>query len=849
MDEIRFGLRKYSVSRFLIAVDVNNILKLIVNSIFFIINNSVIYFMANLYNSLANFFCIFGFNFTGKVDYFSLNFLPSFRPFAANFYDTVLPSNYDLQEYNSVFSEHVQNRAGKNRRYHLKHHRLNPFLSREKYKLHALEFKIRGFLVFDAHYLSNMALVPHLIRYRSNNLLFYILPSLYTFFLLFLFIMASLYIKYSYFLKESRHYYNSAIYEWQMFTKQKKRAKLSVDEYYWLYNIRWLRTFEFYWDKCFQDDLFASYRKNEDILGFELVNKLNEMMLQTNSAYALGNNYFKLRRYYFDRYLLWIRDIDYLFKIYSVRKHHLARRWRIYSKYKFFFPLFEKATNEFNYGVQYTFLTREYKMDYFWAHFITSYFFREKSNVDYFNFSNHKEVYDSVKKSLFKAYAVFEMNQKDFPFDLFEFQFFEPDFFSELHENFWSHGEDKKNNVLRKIVYSRANTVLLYSALSDAENIFKLTDYDKKINNFFLYLDDLNKRYFNNFVDFSLFGFMTAIGNVTTNITPSIAKTAVDIDRGDLIGVSYKKSMLLDEFTSTEITESVFASVDFFFSKTKFNNMDMYKVLLKEEMVTTNKPISTWWLILLFLPFYIFYFELDSMFKYGRYITPQGNFIDIFQYIVTHLFNDRISNRLMWLKYFAGDFVNWTKKLRFQIKTGHYRSVAWEVRWIELASFWTGSNAILPQSKFDYAWFLFKLFNDHNGYYRFFFTHFADFYIRAVLGWHYVFKFFVLLKFIQFLIFLFIVHSSIKCFFRLQNLLLFFSYVDIDIDEQQRQRDDFIALKNKSKFKRLDEELEKHRETVDFIQKYKEQQKKKQKEEHDRRTEREREGKRDRWAA
>jgi hypothetical protein len=846
MDDIRFGLRKYSVSRFLIAVDLNNILKLVTNSLLFIINNSVIYFIANLYKSLAGFFSVLGFNFVGSTDYFSLNFLPTFRPFSANFYDIVLPSNYDLQEYNSIFSEHVQNRAGKNRRYHLKHHKLNPYLSREKYKLHALEFKVRGFLAYDPYYLSNMALVPHLISYRSNNLLFYILPSLYVFFFLFLFLIASLYIKHSYFLKESRHYYNSATYEWQMFTKRQKRAKLGVDEYYWLYNIRWLRTFEFYWDKCFQDDLFASYRKNEDILGFELVNKLNEMMLQTNSAYALGNTYFKLRRYYFDRYLLFIRDIDYFFKIHSVRKHHLGRRWWFYSKYNFFFPLFEKVKNEANYAIQYTFLNRDYKMDYFWAHFITSYFLREKSNVDYFNFSSHRELHDSIKRSLFKAYAVFEMNQKDFPFDLFEFQFFEPEFFSELYENFWSYDEDKKNNVLRKIIYSRSNVVLLYSALSDAQNAFNALAYDKKINNFFLYLDDINKRYFNGFVDFSLFGFMNAVANVTTNITPNIAKTAVDIDRGDLIGVSYKKSMLLDEFTSTEITESVFASVDYFFSKTKFNNIDMYKVFLKEERVTTNKPVSTWWLILAILPFFVFYIELDSMFKYGRYITPQGTFTDVFQYIVSHLFNERISNRLMWVKYFAGDFINWTKKLKFQVKTAHYRSVAWEVRWIELASFWTGNNAILQQSKLDYSWFLLVLFNDHDGYYKSFSTHFVDFYIRCLLVWRYVFKFFVLLKFIQFCLFVFILHSVMKCFFYLYGFVMFFFYDNVDVEEHQRQRDEFIAFKQKGAFRHLDEELDKHRETVDFIQKYKEQQKKKQKEEQDRRTGRENEAKRDR---
>jgi uncharacterized membrane protein len=213
MDEIRFGLRKYSVSRFLIAVDLNNIFKLSVNSLFFIINNSVIYFMVNLYKSFASFFSILGFNFGDSVDYFSMNLLPSFRPFAVDLYDIVLPSNYDLQEYNSIFSDHVQNRVGKNRRYHLKHHKLNPYLTREKYKLHALEFKVRGFLAYDTHYLFNMAIIPHVISYRSNNLLFYVLPSIYIFFLICCFFMAFLYVKHSHFLRDSRHFYNSATYE------------------------------------------------------------------------------------------------------------------------------------------------------------------------------------------------------------------------------------------------------------------------------------------------------------------------------------------------------------------------------------------------------------------------------------------------------------------------------------------------------------------------------------------------------------------------------------------------------------------------------------------------------------
>jgi len=60
---------------------------------------------------------------------------------------------------------------------------------------------------------------------------------------------------------------------------------------------------------------------------------------------------------------------------------------------------------------------------------------RQKNQVDIDNLSKNKLLYDTIKRSLFKAYAVFEMNQKNFPFDLFEFQFFEPDFINELYEN------------------------------------------------------------------------------------------------------------------------------------------------------------------------------------------------------------------------------------------------------------------------------------------------------------------------------------------------------------------------------------------------------------------------------
>jgi len=37
--------------------------------------------------------------------------------------------------------------------------------------------------------------------------------------------------------------------------------------------------------------------------------------------------------------------------------------------------------------------------------------------------------YSKLKKSLFKAYSFFEMNQVEMPYDLFEFQFFDPNIY------------------------------------------------------------------------------------------------------------------------------------------------------------------------------------------------------------------------------------------------------------------------------------------------------------------------------------------------------------------------------------------------------------------------------------
>jgi hypothetical protein len=160
--------------------------------------------------------------------------------------------------------------------------------------------------------------------------------------------------------------------------------------------------------------------------------------------------------------------------------------------------------------------------------------------------------------------------------------------------------EGLDNPVLRRIIYSRAGTVLLYTSFDKEHaklgSFYNTLDYEGfivNLENYLINLKNINNNYFAGLIDFGLFSFMESISYTLTHITPDIAKTAVDIEQGNLVGVSYKKSMLLDEFTSTEITENVFQSVDDYLVKQYHNKMEMYRVLLREDPQTIFKPISS----------------------------------------------------------------------------------------------------------------------------------------------------------------------------------------------------------------------------------------------------------------
>jgi hypothetical protein len=94
-----------------------------------------------------------------------------------------------------------------------------------------------------------------------------------------------------------------------------------------------------------------------------------------------------------------------------------------------------------------------------------------------------KEVYQKIKKTLFKAYAFFESHDEEIkPFDLFEFQFFDLDTYDDfLFENFMGdldYNEKRLGRYLHRVSRSRFNAELAYALPSkNLSNLFFYIGY------------------------------------------------------------------------------------------------------------------------------------------------------------------------------------------------------------------------------------------------------------------------------------------------------------------------------------------------------------------------------------
>jgi hypothetical protein len=850
---------KYDSLKFYIGLDILNCIKLVFNTIYIFLY----YFFSGIflycYKILAWFLTFFGFDYISNLDFFSYNYLEEFRSFTGKFFTDLLPLHYDLNEYNGIFDDRVHNRVGKRRGIKIKNNRIPwyPYLKLFKFRTITFEYKIRGFLFKDTHYLSNMFLHEHLFEFRNWNLFYFMLFSLYFHFFLVLFFTGIIFINFINIFKDTRYIPHSGSYEWKRNFIRKNKMKFGLDDFYWLYNIRWLKGFEFYLDKHFTDDLYVyQFKRSKLQFGIYLYETLNDVFLTGNTSFSdfyEDNRYYKFRRYYFDRYTIFVKDIDYLFHIYSVSKRHLKMRSRIFSFFDFLMPFFKKKKNNFNYIYDNEILHKLDRIDLVWLFYVTPYFLYGRDWYDMKIFSQSlvsKELYANLKKSLFKAYAIYEMNQKEFPFDLFEFQFFDKDFYNSMVENYGYNFsfEDIDNPVLSKLSYSRFHNTLLYTSTEGTgfKKIYNLVGYEEflnKIEHYFIYLKKINSSYFNNFIDFNLFSFMESISYTLTHITPDIAKTAVDIDRGKLVGVSYRKSMLLDEFTSTEITESVFNAVDSYLKKSNFNNIDVFNMLLREDRMTIVRSISPLWITLVIIPFFFLYLEFDVMFKYGRFILPHLALIESFSFITDQLFGIYFSDNYAWHGLWIHDHRSWNKRLRYQFKLGHIRAIVWDIRWAELHSFWVGKNSYLFQAKLDYSYLFVYWFNDIYPR-RWLFDRFWDYYFKDFFKYFFIRIMFYLIDFFAFIIFFLFIYSVFFIYFYVYDFYVSLNKenFETEVEVEYRKTGDavktFKIMQDKEKKKKeyrnrdifidINKEIDKHKKLVEFIEEYKDEQKKKE---------------------
>jgi len=696
-----------------------------------------------------------------------------------------------------------------------------------------------------------MIFYQNFFDFRAFYLFCFMFFSLYLHFFLVLFTFGFILYKNKYLFKDQRHLFNSATYEWKNFTK-KNIMQFGYDDYYWLYNIRWLNSFEFYLDKYFKDDLFINvFKKNKMVFGIYLYETLNEIFFFRNSSASQlvdYNRYFRFRRYYFDRYTKFIKDIDYIFHIFSISYKNIKKKQRLLSIYTFFLPFFRKKKNKLNYIYETDIIIDLNRLDYVWLYFIAPSLLSGRDWYDMTVFGQDlisKEFYFKLKKSLFKAYGLLEMNRKEVNIDLYEFQFFEKDFLNFLTENWGGYEisyKDLDNPVLRRLIYGRAQTVLLYTSYDKDEikGLYNTLDFEKfigNVENSLIYLKNLNKNYFSGLIDFSLFTFVESISYTLTHLTPDIAKTAVDIEKGKLIGVSYKKSMLLDEFTSTEITEHVFDSVDKFLVKEDYKNMEMYRVLLREDPNVVIRPLSSWWVILVIIPFFFLYLEFDFIFKYGRFILPHFALIEWMDYVSKQFFSIYDIESYLWSKTWWHDHINYSRKLRYQFKRAHIRTYVWNTRWIELQSFWSGEYMHLFQVKLDYAWFyLYKLnekyfrLNRVDFFWDFYILDFFKyikinilFFLIDLISWIFFSAFiFLIIYFVFFII-------RLKTVFNRSKILNMKMFIDIfkttdgmKIFQSFTKQDELLKRRRIIDF---EERLKKHRRLSIFIYEYKKREK------------------------
>lgn len=705
----------YRSARLIVSFELFSFFRICLDSVYFIFIEFFYGFFYSVYKIMH-----FIINFLGLASMynyfsFSMNFIPKIHIFISELFDKFITINYELDEYGRILSKHFRGRT----RLRVGEFHKRDMVVRSFYKMvHrtiSFEFKFRQFLFYNKGGLMKNFLIYNSMKINTFNMFFFSFLSLYLNYILLLFCFTIFSLKMRILFKDDSHVNASPFYEWERFTT-KNRHLMGRDEFYWLYNIRWLKNFEFYHDKYFTDDLYIHiFHQNDVKFGYYLYNSLTKFFI-TNEPYLFAtmneNRFLLYKRYYLERYISIIKDIDFIFHEYSISNKKTQSK--IFSFYDFFIPKFEKdAALDFKYD----FVKGLGYVDMYWFYFGTPQLFYTR-NWNFVRVMSRealsREFYAKLKKSLFKAYSLYEMNRNSVQYDFFEFQFFEPEFYDDvLYENI-SAKASAGNYFLHRIALSRWNTELVYTTPGkNFREIYAHVGYHDLVDKteyFFEYLRGLNSRYLAKFMDFSLFSFVEPVHFINTHLDADAVKNTIDLSVSDnAVGIKYSELYQYEDLGRVATEQYLFNFLDTAFTQSR-EDPSVNVVALTDDVSLSHKHNSTWPIVVFLLPIIMCVIIFQEHLFLSRVILPHVWFREALSTILYRLLLPEHAEIILFHK-----FLTWEHMEHFYWANPFIwiRTHVFELFYIDNHSFWEGKHARFLQSKTEYQdLYLFFIYDD-----------------------------------------------------------------------------------------------------------------------------------------
>lgn len=701
----------YRSARFFIALDIFNFFKFSLDVVYFSVVGFCYKFFYYIFKCFYFFLNCLGLTSMNSYLNFSMSIIPHFQSFFSEWFDKFVTLNYEVDEYGRILYKHFKQRTRQRQGFAIKKDMANRAIFFIKFRSTTFEVLFRKFLYFNKRGLMKNFLIHNSLRTTSFNVLFFSLTSLYLNYVL----LILLFVWFSY--KFRRDFKNdllpslSPFFEWNRFNSTEVRHSMGRDEFYWLYNIRWLKQFEFYVDKIFVDDLYTSLNRSDIRLGWWLYHNLTKVFVtdEPNLEQTIRHNQFLLyKRYYLERYITIIKNVDFIFHEYAIKTQ--KTKYMIFHYNNFFLPITDYSKSDFDVNKN---MVKEINyLDYYWLFFATPQMFYNRNASFYRAMARDdvsKEIYQKIKKTLFKAYAFFESHDKEQqPFDLFEFQFFDLETYdSFIYENFFGDVNYKiSNRYLHRVSRSRFNIDLAYALPNkDITNLFfylGYSDWVKKLEYYFDYLRSFNEDYCDKMIDLGVYSFIEPLYIVETNVTANRVKDSVDLSSSDYVaGIKYRELYRYEELGTIATENHIYEYIDSVFSINAEG--DMTKVALTDDAYMSLRFPTSWVILIILLPMIMFASFFLEFIYIEKFIEPhtaiRETLFSLLSFFFTplvveeFLFHGLMSFEHIYQWYWFNPFI-WI------------RTHVFDLYWIDRYSHWEGKHAKFLLAKEVYSWWL-----------------------------------------------------------------------------------------------------------------------------------------------